>query len=68
MDLGHAGSGNGTGICEKILCHRENNHELITRLEDTPALKFFQKKDLSRMLHFSKIRRYELMALRHERS
>ena len=37
----------------------ENNQELIIRLKDTPALKFFQKKDLSRMLHFSKIRRYE---------
>lgn len=37
----------------------EDNQELITRLKDTPALKFFQKKDLRRMLQYSKIRRYE---------
>jgi CRP/FNR family cyclic AMP-dependent transcriptional regulator len=39
--------------------HLERYHELITHLKDTPTLKFFQRKDLSRMLHFSKIRRYE---------
>lgn len=39
--------------------HLENNQELIDHLRDTPALKFFQKRDLSRMLHFSKIRQYE---------
>jgi CRP-like cAMP-binding protein len=39
--------------------HLENNHKLITHLKDTPILKFFQRKDLGRMLHFSKIRRYE---------
>lgn len=39
--------------------HLENNHELISHLKDTPALKFFQRKDLGRMLQHSKIRRYE---------
>ncbi|MDQ5986588.1 MAG: hypothetical protein CSYNP_02318 [Syntrophus sp. SKADARSKE-3] len=37
----------------------EGNHELLMQLKDAPALKFFQKKDLNRMLHFSKIKRYE---------
>ena len=37
----------------------EGNHELLMQLKDAPALKLFQKKDLNRLLHFSKIKHYE---------
>jgi CRP/FNR family transcriptional regulator, cyclic AMP receptor protein len=37
----------------------DDNLKWIAQLKDTPALKFFNKKDLNKVLHFSKIKRYE---------